>query len=71
MSYQKRFIGDPGCALDDLALKPEDYRRLGIEILEERDGRMSWKHPEAKRRLNILQRDNVIDLTKVRRGKSI
>ena len=39
MSYIKRFIGDPGYTLDDLALRPEDYRRFGIETPEEREKR--------------------------------
>ena len=30
-------FGDPGCTLDDLVMRPEDYRRFGFEPPEERE----------------------------------
>jgi len=40
MEERQPQIGDPGYTLDDLAMRPEDYRRLGIETPEERE---KWK----------------------------
>ena len=32
MTYVKRFIGDPGCTLDDLAIKPEEERKAPLKF---------------------------------------
>jgi len=64
-------FGDPGCTIDDLALKPEDYRRLGIETPEQRSRRMSWNDPGVRERLNTPRAENVIDLAKARKGKGL
>ena len=64
-------VGDPGCTLDDLALRPEDYRRLGIETPEQRSRRMGWKDPGVIERLNTPRAENVIDLAKARKGKGL
>jgi hypothetical protein len=66
-------VGDPGCTLDDLALRPEDYRRLGIETPEQLSRRMGWNDPGVIERLNTPREDrlseNVIDLAKMRERK--
>ena len=65
------YVGDPGCTLDDLVMRPEDYRRLGIETPEQRSRRMTWDNPEVVERLSTAKGDrsfsgNVIDLVKMR-----
>jgi hypothetical protein len=59
-------VGDPGCTLDDLVMRPEDYRRLGIETPQQRSRRMKFDDPEIIARLNTPRSDNVIEFRKKR-----
>jgi hypothetical protein len=57
-------IGDPGYTIDDLALKPEDYRRLGIDTPVQRSRKARWNDPEIIARLNTPRKSNVIEFRK-------
>ena len=63
-------IGDPGYTIDDLALKPDDYHKIGLETPEDRKVREAkhmafWRRPDVLRELALPEED----LPPNRRGK--